>query len=136
MKRNLRDEIEQALAGGAPERMPFTYYDLLTPPGFDLAPLQARGLAICARRPVWRKTYADVEVHEQAEPDGIVDELIDLQWCGEKVFEIGLDPPRGLTEQPVGQIGHRLELVQVGEQTGQKDRPTHQDDKGDDQHQA
>lgn len=72
MKRNLREEIEQALAGGAPERMPFTYYDLLTPPGFDLAPLQARGLAICARRPVWRKTYADVEVHEQAEPDGVI----------------------------------------------------------------
>lgn len=72
MNRNLREEIELALTGGAPERMPFTYYDLLTPPGFDLSPLQARGLAICARRPVWRKTYTDVVIHEEAEPDGSV----------------------------------------------------------------
>lgn len=72
MSRNLRQEVEQALAGGAPERMPFTYYDLLTPPGFDLAPLQARGLAICARRAVWRKTYAGVDVREVAEADGSV----------------------------------------------------------------
>lgn len=70
--RNLREDIELALAGGAPERMPFTYYDLLTPPGFDLAPLQARGLAICARRPVWRKTYRDVEIRHAKEPDGSV----------------------------------------------------------------
>ncbi len=72
MKRNLREEIEQALAGGAPERMPFTYYDLLTPPGFDLTPLQARGLAICARRAVWRKTYKDVDIRDYPEADGVI----------------------------------------------------------------
>ncbi len=72
MNRNLREEIELALAGGAPGRMPFTYYDLLTPPGFDLAPLQARGMAICARRAVWRKTYTEVDIRDYPEADGSI----------------------------------------------------------------
>ncbi len=48
--RNHREEIETALAGGAPRLVPFTFYSGLFPPGFDPAPLQARGLALCVRR--------------------------------------------------------------------------------------
>lgn len=72
MNRNLKEEIEQALAGDAPARVPFTFYDLLTPPGVNIRPLQARGLAICARRAVWRKVYENVDIRELPEPDGSV----------------------------------------------------------------
>ena len=54
--RNHREEIELALAGGAPEYVPFTFYDHIFPRGFNPAPLQAKGMAICARRMVYQKS--------------------------------------------------------------------------------
>jgi hypothetical protein len=49
-KSNLRGDIETALAGGVPERVPFSFYDVLYPAGLDPRPLQARGMAVSARR--------------------------------------------------------------------------------------
>jgi len=46
--RNHREEIELALAGGAPDLIPLTFYDGLFPPGFDPKPLQAKGLRCVA----------------------------------------------------------------------------------------
>jgi len=70
--RNHRDEIELALSGGAPAYVPFSFYDVLFPPGFDPRPLQARGMAICARRNIWTKVTPNVKVTEIREPDGSV----------------------------------------------------------------
>lgn len=68
--RNYREEIECALAGGAPTQVPFTFYDRLFPPGFDPAPLQAQGLAFCTRWMVYRKVTPNVKVTEIKESDG------------------------------------------------------------------
>jgi hypothetical protein len=68
--RNHREEIELALAGGTPDCVPFTFYDLLFPEGFDPAPLQSKGMALCARRPVYRKVTPNVKVREVKESDG------------------------------------------------------------------
>jgi hypothetical protein len=70
--RNHRDEIELALSGGAPRHVPFTFYDVLFPPGFDPGPLQARGMAICARRNIWKKVTPNVRTTELREPDGSI----------------------------------------------------------------
>ena len=70
--RNLREEIETALAGGAPDNVPFTFYDLLFPPGFDPTPLQKMGMAICARRNVFRQVMPNVEVETSELADGSV----------------------------------------------------------------
>ena len=70
MVRNYREEIETALAGGAPEYVPFSFYDLLYPKGFDPSPLQAKGMAVCARRDVYRKVMPNVKVTEVREQDG------------------------------------------------------------------
>ena len=72
MKRNYREEIELALAGGAPKYVPFTFYDGLFPPGFDPAPFQARGLGLCARRGVCRAVQPDVQVKSTTESDGSI----------------------------------------------------------------
>ena len=70
--RDHRREIEIALAGGAPDRVPLTYYDLIFPPGFNPAPLQKLGLAICARRDVYRKVMPNVKVETVTPGDGTV----------------------------------------------------------------
>ncbi len=70
--RNLRKEIEVALAGGAPDNVPFTFYDLLLPPGFDRTPLQKMGMAICARRNVFRKVMPNVKVERLGLSDGTI----------------------------------------------------------------
>lgn len=69
--RRHRDDIEMALAGEAPAIVPFTFYDGLYPPGFDPAPLQARGMAVCARRSVWTMHRPNVKVTEVREDGGI-----------------------------------------------------------------
>ena len=68
--RNYREEIELALEGGAPEHVPFTFYDRLFPEGFDPAPLQAKGMAYCTRWMVYRKVTPNVKVREFKEGDG------------------------------------------------------------------
>ncbi len=68
--RNHLAEIDLALAGGAPKIVPFTFYDHIFPPGFDPAPLQARGMAICARRMVYRKYTPNVKVTKIDEKQG------------------------------------------------------------------
>ncbi|MBI4025753.1 MAG: hypothetical protein HY360_12285 [Verrucomicrobia bacterium] len=68
--RNYLEEIELALSGGAPRYVPLSFNDALFPPGFDPAPLQAKGRAICARRSVWRKVTPHVKVREIRENDG------------------------------------------------------------------
>ena len=68
--RNHREEIELALAGGAPDCVPFTFYDRLFPEGFDPVALQSKGLALCARRTVYRKVTPNVKVKEVKESDG------------------------------------------------------------------
>jgi hypothetical protein len=70
MARNYREEIEIALAGGAPDHVPFSFYDLLYPDGIDPSPLQAKGMAVCARRDVFRKVMPNVKVTEVREQDG------------------------------------------------------------------
>jgi hypothetical protein len=70
--RNHRDEIELALAGGAPDCVPFTFYDRLFPEGFDPAPLQSKGMALCARRTVYQKVTPNVKVREVKESNGDV----------------------------------------------------------------
>jgi len=70
--RNHRDEIELALSGGAPAFVPFSFYDVLFPPGFDPQPLLARGMAICARRDIWTKVTPNVKVTDLREPDGSI----------------------------------------------------------------
>lgn len=72
MARNYREEIETALAGGAPRIVPFSFYDLLYPRDFDPEPLQRRGMAVCARRDVFRKVTPNVTVKEVRQPDGAV----------------------------------------------------------------
>jgi hypothetical protein len=68
--RNYREEIECALAGGAPDHLPFTFYDRLFPKGFDVAPLQAQGMALCCRRMVYRKITPNVTMREIPEANG------------------------------------------------------------------
>ena len=69
--RNYRIEIEEALSGGAPKVVPFTYYfHQLTPKGVDLEPLRAKGLADAARSEVYRKIMPNVNVKQIDEPDG------------------------------------------------------------------
>ena len=70
--RNYREEIEVALAGGAPDHVPFTFYDFLFPLGFDTAFLQSQGMAICARRHAYRKIMPNVDEREVTEPDGTI----------------------------------------------------------------
>ncbi len=59
--RNYQEEIDIALNGGAPDFIPFSFYDMLFPKQFDPAPLQAKGMAICARRDVFRKITPNVK---------------------------------------------------------------------------
>jgi hypothetical protein len=59
-----------ALAGGTPDCVPFTFYDHIFPPGFDPGPLQAKGMAICARRMVYRKITPNVIVTKVNEGEG------------------------------------------------------------------
>lgn len=68
--RNHREDIELALSGGAPEIIPFTFYDGLFPRGFDTAPLQAKGLAMLARRGVVNMQTPNVKATTISEPDG------------------------------------------------------------------
>jgi len=68
--RNHLAEIDLALAGGAPKIVPFTFYDHIFPPGFDPAPLQSKGMAICARRMVYRKFTPNVKVTKIEEGEG------------------------------------------------------------------
>ena len=70
--RNYRQELELALSGGAPDHIPFSFYDLLFPPGFNPAPLQAKGMAICARRFVYRKVTPNVREETFREANGAV----------------------------------------------------------------
>jgi hypothetical protein len=70
--RNFREEIDLALAGGAPEIIPFSFYDHIFPPGFNPAPLQALGMAICARRMVYRKCTPNVKITKVQEGAGRV----------------------------------------------------------------
>ncbi|MHB9024898.1 MAG: uroporphyrinogen decarboxylase family protein [Armatimonadota bacterium] len=70
--RNHREDIELALAGGAPEIIPFTFYDALFPRDFDPAPLYARGLAICARRNVYTRVTPNVKLTEVPQADGSI----------------------------------------------------------------
>jgi hypothetical protein len=68
--RNYREEIEAALAGGAPEYVPFTFYDFLIPEGIDAAPLQAKGLSLCGRPNVFRRVMPNVKITEVKQADG------------------------------------------------------------------
>ncbi len=68
--RNHLEEIDCALAGGAPKIIPFTFYDHIFPPGFDPAPLQSEGMAICARRMVYRKHFPHVKITKTEEGKG------------------------------------------------------------------
>jgi hypothetical protein len=77
MPRHHRAQIESALEGEAPGPVPFSFYDLLFPPGFDPAPLQAAGMAICARRSPFRLVRPHVTVRETVEPDGSIRTLLD-----------------------------------------------------------
>jgi hypothetical protein len=68
--RNYRVEIEEALGGGAPKVVPFTFYFFhLAPKGVDLEPLRAKGLADAARRPVCNKVMPNVKITKIDEPD-------------------------------------------------------------------
>jgi hypothetical protein len=79
--RNYQEEIEFALAGGAPEYVPFTFYDILLPAGFDASPLLAKGMSICGRKFVYRKIMPNVKVTEVKQPDGGVRTYYDTP-CG------------------------------------------------------
>ncbi len=68
--RNYRNEIESALRGERPNHVPFSFYDVLLPHGLDVTDLQARGMSICARRPVVRPVMPDVSVKEIDEGGG------------------------------------------------------------------
>jgi len=68
--RKYRTEIESALRGDAPRCVPFSFYDLLLPRGLDISPLQARGMSICARRPVVKPVMPDVTVKHIDEGGG------------------------------------------------------------------
>lgn len=68
--RNYREEIDIALAGGAPDFVPFTFYDALFPPGFDRSGLQAQGMALCARRSTHTVNTPNVNVKHITEDDG------------------------------------------------------------------
>ena len=57
--------------------MPFTFYDLLFPEGLDPTPIQSKGMALCARRPVYRKVTPNVKVSEVKESDGGVRTIYD-----------------------------------------------------------
>ena len=70
--RNYREEIEIALEGGAPDYVPFTYYDMLFPQGFDTASLQSQGMAMCARRYLYTMARPNVDVQEVIESDGAI----------------------------------------------------------------
>ncbi len=70
--RNYREEIDVALAGGSPKHVPFSFYKVLLPEGFDASPLQAKGMSICDRKPVYRKIMPNVKVKEIKQPDGDV----------------------------------------------------------------
>jgi len=68
--RNYRREIESALRGDAPRVVPFSFYDVLLPKELNVAALQARGMSICARRPVVRSVMPDVKVQHIDEGGG------------------------------------------------------------------
>ncbi len=68
--RNYRSEIESALSGDAPRFVPFSFYDVLLPRGLDVTELQARGMSICARRPVVKSVMPDVTVKHVDEGRG------------------------------------------------------------------
>jgi hypothetical protein len=60
--RNYREEIETALAGGAPRHVPFTCYEGFIPKGEDYSQLFAGGLAPCKRCGVVKDTTPNVEL--------------------------------------------------------------------------
>jgi uroporphyrinogen-III decarboxylase len=68
--RNHRLEIESALGGDAPGFVPFSFYDVLLPAGLDVSSLQARGMSICARRPVVKTVMPEVTVVNVDEGSG------------------------------------------------------------------
>ena len=68
--RNYRSEIESALRGEAPKFVPFSFYDVLLPRELDVTQLQAKGMSICARRPVVRTVMPDVKVEHIDEGRG------------------------------------------------------------------
>jgi hypothetical protein len=70
--RNYNSEIVQALRGGCPEYVPFTFYDTILPSSINRVKLQEKGLAICARRDVFRTVMRDVDVKRVKEDDGSV----------------------------------------------------------------
>ena len=70
--RNYRQEIEVALSGGIPDHVPFSFYDGLLADGFDPSRLQAKGMAICARRNVCEAVTPNVVVEEVHGADGSV----------------------------------------------------------------
>ncbi|MFB3891125.1 MAG: hypothetical protein ACE15C_03770 [Phycisphaerae bacterium] len=71
-RRNYREEIETALAGGRPEHVPFTIYDGMTRvDGVDFAPLHAQGLALCCRRGVFECAAPNVTQKVVDEPGGV-----------------------------------------------------------------
>jgi hypothetical protein len=71
MKRNYREEIELALAGGAPEFVPFTSYQGHVPAGCGEA-LAARGMSISASAPVWKETTPNVNLKIINEPGNVM----------------------------------------------------------------
>ena len=75
--RNYRVEIETALAGGAPDRVPCTIYDGLIPANVDVSALQAKGLALCARRNVYHTYTPQVTVKYLEEQPGIFRTVLD-----------------------------------------------------------
>lgn len=50
--------------------MPFSFYDVLLPKGLDVSPLQAKGMSICARRPVVKAVMPDVKITHVDEGKG------------------------------------------------------------------
>ena len=102
--RNYREEIEIALAGGTPDHVPFTYYDLLFPESFDPACLQSKGMAICARRYTFRKIVRDVDVREVVEPGGrirtIYDTPVGTLSSLHRASPIAYRVPEGMNDPP------------------------------------
>lgn len=95
--RNYREEIETALRGEAPAAVPFTIYDSgIIPPGFELAPLQARGLALHVRPPLYEQHTAEVQGKTVTEPGGIV---------------------RSVLQTPVGELTYASRAAALGHKT-------------------
>ena len=71
-KRNYREEIEQALAGQAPEHTPFTSYAGHLPKGPQGEELLARGMSLCGFASVWKETTPNVKLKIVHEPGGVM----------------------------------------------------------------